>query len=231
MQGQGRCSEERGTFPTAPPPREPVARRGSAPRRSSRLPRAARPTCSEAGCGRRWRRCCARRCSRSARRPSRRPSGRRGPEPAASGPRSCWSSCTGGWRPACSAPSTTPCSPSRRAGSTTPAARPGLGRPPTRGSGSPSTCGAPRRGLTEFHMIPQDTRSTFLKHTACAKAASWGSLARRTSTSAAPRCTCPPSSCAAPPPALAAATSTRKIMSLSQWAALVCPSKKKRQKA
>lgn len=32
--GQGRCSEARGTFPTAPPPGEPVARRGAAARRS-----------------------------------------------------------------------------------------------------------------------------------------------------------------------------------------------------
>lgn len=49
--GQGRCSEARGTFPTAPPPGEPVARRGAAARRSPRLPggEAARPPCSEAG--------------------------------------------------------------------------------------------------------------------------------------------------------------------------------------
>lgn len=80
-------------------------------------------------------------------------------------------------------------------------------------------------------MIPQGILNTFLKHTVCAKAASWGSLARRIFTSAAPLCTCQQSSSGAHRHVLGAVTSTQKIMSLSQWAALVYLNKKKRLKA
>ena len=97
--------------------------------------------------GRWWPASCWR-CRRAGRgAPRGRAGGRRGRGAARTGPRSSWSSCTGGWRPACSAPSTTRCSWARASRRATPAARPGAG-PPTAASGRPPTCAACRPGPT-----------------------------------------------------------------------------------
>ncbi|XP_032352368.1 interleukin-17D isoform X6 [Camelus ferus] len=89
------------------------------------------------------------RCRRAGRgAPRGRAGGRRGRGAARTGRRSSWSSCTGGWRPACSAPSTTRCSWARASRRATPAARPGAG-PPTAASGRPPTCAACLRGPTD----------------------------------------------------------------------------------
>lgn len=88
------------------------------------------------------------RCRRAGRgAPRRRAGGQHGRGAARTGPRSSWNSCTGDWRPACSAPSTTRCSWARASRRATPAARPGAG-PPTAASGRPPTCAACRPGPT-----------------------------------------------------------------------------------
>ncbi|XP_032352363.1 interleukin-17D isoform X2 [Camelus ferus] len=127
----------------------PGAGRGEGARGGARAPP---PRGAERGLSRRsgcwWPASCWR-CRRAGRgAPRGRAGGRRGRGAARTGRRSSWSSCTGGWRPACSAPSTTRCSWARASRRATPAARPGAG-PPTAASGRPPTCAACLRGPTD----------------------------------------------------------------------------------
>nr|XP_035158211.1 interleukin-17D isoform X2 [Callithrix jacchus] len=88
--------------------------------------------------------CCRRAGPRA---PRGRAGARRGRGAALTGRRSSWSSCTGAWRPACSAPSTTRCSWGRASRRATRAARQGAD-PPTAASGRPPTCAACLPGPT-----------------------------------------------------------------------------------
>nr|XP_039329243.1 interleukin-17D isoform X1 [Saimiri boliviensis boliviensis] len=132
--GSGRRGRDTGAGRRRAPPARAGAERGLSRRSGCWWP---------ASC---W--CCRRAGPRA---PRGRAGARRGRGAAPTGRRSSWSSCTGAWRPACSAPSTTRCSWGRASRRATRAARPGAD-PPTAASGRPPTCAACPPGPTALPL-------------------------------------------------------------------------------